>query len=186
MQHAGRSVIVSGTTVAIGLLSMLILPLPFIRSIGLGGMLIPLVCVLASITLTPALLRILGPRINRIRVMPKRLLTPDDAESGFWRRWATYVSRRPLAVFLVGMVLVALLLIPASQLNPSDAETAKQPAAADAAAGRAALAAVGITDGVFKPFTVLVEGTTDPAKLAAVTEAVFAADGDGRRCSARR
>ncbi len=46
MQHAGRSVIVSGTTVAIGLVSMLIIPLPFIRSIGLGGLLIPLVCVL--------------------------------------------------------------------------------------------------------------------------------------------
>ncbi len=74
MQHAGRSVIVSGTTVAIGLVSMVILPLPFIRSIGLGGMLIPLVSVLASITLTPALLRILGPKINRVRVMPKRLL----------------------------------------------------------------------------------------------------------------
>ncbi len=55
MQHAGRSVIVSGTTVAIGLVSMLIIPLPFIRSIGLGGLLIPLVCVLSSITLTPAL-----------------------------------------------------------------------------------------------------------------------------------
>jgi RND superfamily putative drug exporter len=61
MQHAGRSVIVSGTTVAIGLVSMVILPVPFIRSIGIGGMLIPLVCVLASITLTPALLCLLGP-----------------------------------------------------------------------------------------------------------------------------
>ena len=46
MTHAGRSVIVSGTTVAVGLLSMIILPLPFIRSIGIGGMLIPLVSVL--------------------------------------------------------------------------------------------------------------------------------------------
>ena len=50
MTHAGRSVIVSGSTVAIGLLSMLILPLPFIRSIGIGGMLIPAVSVTAAIT----------------------------------------------------------------------------------------------------------------------------------------
>lgn len=71
MDHAGRSVIVSGTTVAIGLVSMLLIPLPFIRSIGIGGLLIPLVCVLSSITLTPALRRMLGPRINRYRVMPK-------------------------------------------------------------------------------------------------------------------
>ena len=53
MTHAGRSVIVSGSTVAVGLLSMVILPLPFIRSIGIGGMLIPLVSVLAAITLLP-------------------------------------------------------------------------------------------------------------------------------------
>ena len=136
MQHAGRSVIVSGSTVAIGLVSMLILPLPFIRSIGLGGMLIPLVWVLASITLTPALLRLLGPKINRFRVMPKRLLTPDDVEAGFWMRWARHGLAAPAACFLAGMAVVVVLLIPASQINPGDAEIAKQPAAADAAAGR--------------------------------------------------
>ena len=48
MTHAGRSVVVSGSTVAIGLLSMVLLPLPFIRSIGIGGMLIPLVAVLST------------------------------------------------------------------------------------------------------------------------------------------
>ena len=48
MTHAGRSVVVSGSTVAIGLLSMVLLPLPFIRSIGIGGMLIPAVAVLVD------------------------------------------------------------------------------------------------------------------------------------------
>ena len=60
MTHAGRSVIVSGSTVAVGLLSMIILPLPFIRSMGIGGMLIPAVSVIAAITLLPALLAVLG------------------------------------------------------------------------------------------------------------------------------
>ncbi len=177
MQHAGRSVIVSGSTVAIGLVSMVILPLPFIRSIGLGGMLIPLVCVLASITLTPSLLRLLGPKINRLRVMPKRLLTPDDVEAGFWMRWARLVSRRPLIIFLAGMAVVVLLLIPASKINPSDAEIARQPASADAAVGRQTLTDAGITAGVYKPFTVLVEGTTAPDKLAAIAAAVRTAPG---------
>ncbi|HXR10829.1 MAG TPA: MMPL family transporter, partial [Gaiellaceae bacterium] len=67
MTHAGRSVIVSGSTVAVGLLSMIALPLPFIRSIGIGGMLIPAVSVLAAITLLPALLAVLGTRINSLR-----------------------------------------------------------------------------------------------------------------------
>jgi RND superfamily putative drug exporter len=66
MRHAGHSVIVSGTTVAVGLLSMIIIPLPFIRSIGIGGMLIPAVSVLAAITLLPAMLFTLGPRIYRL------------------------------------------------------------------------------------------------------------------------
>ena len=57
--------IVSGSTVAIGLLSMVILPMPVIRSIGIGGLLIPAVSVIASITLLPAMLSMLGPRINR-------------------------------------------------------------------------------------------------------------------------
>ena len=96
MKHAGRSVIVSGSTVAVGLLSMIILPLPFIRSIGIGGMLIPAVSVLTAITLLPALLYTLGPRVNRLRVMPKRLVEgSDDPEHGFWNRWAHLVVRRP-------------------------------------------------------------------------------------------
>src|SRR5438105_2093642 len=67
MTHAGRSVIVSGSTVAVGLLSLIVLPLPFIRSMGIGGMLIPAVSVLAAITLLPALLAVLGTRINSVR-----------------------------------------------------------------------------------------------------------------------
>jgi putative drug exporter of the RND superfamily len=82
MTHAGRSVIVSGSTVAIGLLAMVALPLPLLRSMGLGGMLIPVVSVLATLTLLPAMLAVLGERINSVRVMPRRLIDrghPEDA-----------------------------------------------------------------------------------------------------------
>ena len=76
MTHAGRSVIVSGSTVAVGLLSMVVLPLPFIRSIGIGGMLIPAVSVLAAITLLPALLAVLGTRINSVRAAAEAVRRP--------------------------------------------------------------------------------------------------------------
>ena len=56
MTHAGHSVIISGTTVAVGLLAMVLLPLPLLRSMGIGGMLIPVVSVLATLTLLPAML----------------------------------------------------------------------------------------------------------------------------------
>ena len=104
MTHAGRSVIVSGTTVAVGLLSMVVLPLPFIRSMGIGGMLIPAVSVIAAITLLPAMLAVLGARINSVRLLPKRFVDRGHPEDGAWGRWARFVLRRPVAVALVGFV----------------------------------------------------------------------------------
>ena len=160
MTHAGRSVIISGSTVAIGLLSMIILPLPFIRSIGIGGMLIPAVSVLASITLLPALLSLLGPRINRLRVMPRRFVNPPSAERGFWARWARLVGRRPLPVFLLGAVVVTLVVLPAFHINPSDAQLKNEPANGDALAGQQAITASGIPDGVYLPHVILVEHAT--------------------------
>jgi RND superfamily putative drug exporter len=177
MTHAGRSVIVSGSTVAIGLLSMVILPLPFIRSIGLGGMLIPLVAVLASITLLPALLSMLGPRINSVRVMPRRFVNPPDPDRGFWGRWAGLVTRRPLPIFLIGIVIVALVVYPATHMNPSDAQLKNEPAAGDAAAGRAAITKAGIPAGVYLPYVVLVENRATPAALATTSATVAKAEG---------
>ena len=116
MTHAGRSVIVSGSTVAIGLLSMVILPLPFIRSIGIGGMLIPAVSVLAAITLLPALLYDARAAHQQLRVMPRRVVEgSDDPEHGFWGRWARIVMRRPVPVAAVGLAIVARAAVPASR-----------------------------------------------------------------------
>src|SRR6266542_2459010 len=172
MRHAGRSVIVSGSTVAVGLLSMLVLPLPFIRSIGIGGMLIPAVSVLASITLLPALLALLGPRINRLRVMPRRFVNPPSAERGLWARWARLVGRRPLTVFVLGAVVVTLVVLPAFHINPSDAQLKNEPAIGDAAAGQQAITQSGIPDGVYLPHVVLVEKDASPATLEQVAHAV--------------
>jgi RND superfamily putative drug exporter len=173
MRHAGRSVIVSGSTVAVGLLSLVVLPLPFLRSIGIGGMLIPAVSVLTSITLLPALLYILGTRINRLRVLPRRLVEgSDDPERGFWNRWARLVMRRPIPVATAGLAIVAALLFYGVQLNPSDAQAKDFPGAGDAHDGFAALTESGISAGVLKPFQVVVEGEYTAADLQAVERAV--------------
>jgi RND superfamily putative drug exporter len=157
MTHAGRSVIVSGSTVAVGLLSMIILPLPFIRSVGLGGMLIPAVSVIAAITLLPALLAVLGTRINSIRVMPKRLVDRGHAEDGAWGKWARFVLRRPWPVALVGTVIVLVLAGIGLQLNPNESQLKNFPGSGTAIEGRQMLADAGISPGVMKPFAVLVE-----------------------------
>ncbi len=166
MRHAGRSVIVSGSTVAVGLLSMIIIPLPFIRSIGIGGMLIPTVSVLTTITLLPALLYTLGPRINSLRVLPKRLVEgSDDPDKGFWNRWARTVMRRPLAVAAAGTAIVALLLFYGLQLNPADAQAKDLPGGGPGHEGARVLTEAGITEGVHKPFQIAVEGSATPAEL---------------------
>jgi RND superfamily putative drug exporter len=172
MTHAGRSVIVSGSTVAVGLLSMLVLPLPFIRSMGIGGMLIPAVSVLAAITLLPALLATLGTRINSLRVMPNRMVDRGHPEDGLWGRWARLVLRRPWPVAFIGLAITVTLAVIGTQLNPNESQLKNFPGSGTAIQGRQMLADAGISPGVMKPFVVLVERGGDAQAVAAKVRAV--------------
>ena len=172
MKHAGHSVIVSGTTVAVGLLAMIVLPLPLLRGMGIGGMLIPVVSVLASLTLLPALLAVLGTRINSVRVMPKRLIDRGHPEAGAWGRWARFVLRRPVAVAAVGVVIVAVLAGLGTQLNPNEAQLKYFPGTGTAIAARDQLAAAGISPGVMKPLNVLVENGGNAQQIVGKLRAV--------------
>jgi uncharacterized membrane protein YdfJ with MMPL/SSD domain len=177
MTHAGRSVIVSGSTVAVGLLSMLVLPLPFIRSIGIGGMLIPTVSVITAITLLPALLATLGTRINSVRLLPKRFVDRGHPEDGPWGRWARFVMRHPGPVATVGLAIVAILVFYGAHLNPSEAQAKDFPGKGDAIVGRQALADAQISPGVMKPFVILVKDNGNPQAIAAKVRRVPGVDG---------
>jgi RND superfamily putative drug exporter len=177
MTHAGRSVIVSGSTVAVGLLSMIVLPLPFIRSMGIGGMLIPLVSVIAAITLLPAMLAVLGTRINSARVLPKRFVDHGHPEDGVWGRWARLVMRHPVWVALTGIAIVAVLAGFGTQLNPNEAQMKNFPGTGTAIAGRQMLADAGISPGVMKPLVVLVENGGNAKAVAARLRTVQGIDG---------
>ncbi len=174
MKHAGRSVIVSGSTVAIGLLSMVIIPIPVIRSIGIGGLLIPAVSVLVTITLMPAMFSLLGHRINKGRVMPKAIVEGTDLEQGFWWRWANLVLRRPLIVGAIGLAIVGLLVYSGSKINAGEAELKAELGTKthDAVIGYNTLVADGLSPGVAKPFVVLVEHNDSPATVARVVSVV--------------
>ncbi|TDC77967.1 MMPL family transporter, partial [Micromonospora sp. KC606] len=118
MLTAGRTVFVSGLTVALAMASLLIFPQPFLRSMGLGGMAAVLVAMLAALTVLPALLAVLGPRIDAVRVpLPWRRGTgagerAEAADGGAWARIARSVMRRP-ARYLIGVaVLLAVLATP--------------------------------------------------------------------------
>jgi putative drug exporter of the RND superfamily len=166
MTHAGRSVIVSGSTVAVGLLSLIILPLPFIRSMGIGGMLIPAVSVIAAITLLPALIAVLGDRINSVRVMPKKFTDKGHPEDGWWGSWARLVIRRPWPIAITGLLIVGVLVAYGLQLNPNESQLKNFPGTGTAIAGRTLLADAGITPGAMKPFNILVSNRSDARAIA--------------------
>jgi RND superfamily putative drug exporter len=111
MQTAGRAVMFSGATVAIGLALLLFVPVPFIRSLGFGGFLVPLLSLAAAATLQPALLSVLGTRVRG------RTFRPHGT---FWHRLAGSIMRRPKRFLSAGAVILVVAAIPAFwiQLTP--------------------------------------------------------------------
>ena len=106
---AGRTVAVSGVTVAVALASLLLFPEVFLRSMGYGGVATVLVDMLAALIVLPALLAVLGPKVNALRVR-KSVSTPAKHESaGAWYRLARNVMRRPV-VFVAVIVVILLAL----------------------------------------------------------------------------
>ena len=117
MATVGKAVAISGIAVAIGLASLTVFESPALRSMGLGGIVTVLSTLVFGLTVLPALLAMLGPRVNRLRIpMPRSLrLIEDDPVAadarqghGVWSRIAQRVMRRPLLV--AAPVLVILLL----------------------------------------------------------------------------
>jgi uncharacterized membrane protein YdfJ with MMPL/SSD domain len=109
MTTAGRTVLFSGLTVAAAMSSLLVFPQAFLRSMGYGGIAAVVVAMLAALTVLPAILRLLGRRIDAGR-MPWRRHKPvsTDTEHGAWAKLAHAVMRRPVlvAIAVTGMLLV--------------------------------------------------------------------------------
>ena len=113
MGTAGRAIVFSGFAVAVGLGLLLFVPVPFIRSMGVAGFLLPLVSIVACLTLQPALLSVLGRRsVQRLRARGGR-----RAESGFWAGLARTVIRHPVAVLVGSTSLLVLAALPAAFLH---------------------------------------------------------------------
>jgi trehalose monomycolate/heme transporter len=104
---AGRTVAVSGVTVAIVLASLMLFPELFLRSMGYGGVATVLVDMLAALIVLPALLAVLGPKVNSLRIRRSVQRPPAAEGSGGWYRLAHSVMRRPL-LYAIPIVVVLL------------------------------------------------------------------------------
>jgi RND superfamily putative drug exporter len=113
---AGRSVVLSGLTVAIGLLSLLVLPVPFLRSIGVAGMLIPLVTIAAAVTLLPIVLAAFGVALDS-----RRLRRGSTTFSARWERWGRTVVRRRWIAGAAGLAIMVGLALPGLSMNSGQA-----------------------------------------------------------------
>src|SRR5271170_5752657 len=114
---AGRTVAVSGVTVAVALTSLMLFPVDFLRSMGYGGVATVAVDVLAALIVLPALLAVLGHRVNALRIRRSVQRPPRDESSGAWYRLARSVMRRPLVY--VAVITIALLALGAPFLRVS-------------------------------------------------------------------
>jgi uncharacterized membrane protein YdfJ with MMPL/SSD domain len=182
MQTAGRAVIFSGGVVAIGLGLLIFMPLPFMRSMGVGGLLIPLVSIAAAATLQPALLSVFGRRgTRRVRVL-RRHAPRTDVEHGFWARLARSIMRRPVAYFALGAGVLIAAAIPALALRLTPGSADGIPRHPQAIRGFDVLrSAVG--PGAVAPTQVLVDAgpgasVRDPAVAAAIGRLVRGAEAD--------
>lgn len=112
METAGRTIAISSTTVALGLATLLLVPVPFVRSLGFAGVLVPIVSLIATMTLQPVLLSYLG--VEGVRTYGFHGLLSQNQQL---LRIVNFVIRKPMAVFLSSIALLAVAIIPLFSLS---------------------------------------------------------------------
>lgn len=129
MQTAGRTVMFSGLTVVISLLSLLVFPQMFLKSMGMGGSAAVLVAMLSALTILPAILALAGNRVNSLSVWSlfrRRSVVKTGpvvaSKPGFWYRNSQFVMRHPVSVLIVTLVVLVWLGLPFLRVNfmPTD------------------------------------------------------------------
>jgi RND superfamily putative drug exporter len=150
MQHAGRAVVFSGSTVGISLLALVALPVPFLRSLGIAGMLIPLVSVAVAITLLPVVLATIGPKLDR-----RHTGRADRAGRG-WSAWARIIVRHRWTAALASAAVLGALVVAASTIQLGNPRADSLAQAGPARTGLDQLVDSGIGTGPLSPFDTVV------------------------------
>ena len=171
MRTAGHAVVASALTVAISLLALVVIPVPFLRSFGLGGLLIPAVSTAVTLTLLPALLSKIGPRVDYPRIRH------EVTASRPWTAWSRLVVRRRWPAAILAVLVLGALCLPLGQLKIGASRSESLASSGPAYASLQTLRDGGVPTGALTPLEVLVQG--DAADAGAAQVAARARDVDG-------
>ena len=160
MVTAGRAVLLSGLTVAIGLMSLIVLPVPFLRSTGIGGMLIPLISVAVVLTLLPAILASVGPRVDWPRIRH------EASASRGWTTWAKAIVKRPWMGVAVALLVLGVATFPVLHLRVGQTSAQSEAQSGPAHHLYGELMSGGVPAGVLTPMEVLVRSSHAASTLA--------------------
>ncbi|WP_026401281.1 MMPL family transporter [Actinomadura rifamycini] len=175
MATAGRTVAVSGVTVAVSLSGLLLFDQNFLRSMGYGGIATVFVCMIGALTVLPALLAVLGPRVNALSFR-RRGTNRGESGEGWWGRLARSVMRRPVVYAVATVALLLALGAPFLRINWGGVDAKVLPADAEARVVAEALE----TDyprNATSPVEAVVTGTSDRAAIQAYGDRLAALDG---------
>ncbi len=142
MRSAGRTVLFSALTVASALSALFIFPQRFLYSMGVGGATVAVVAAMISLVLLPAMLAVLGPRVNALsprRLQRRAAADARPAADGAWFRWAQGIVARPVPAAVVAIALLLLLAAPALGVRFTAASEADFPASLEPGQVRVAL-----------------------------------------------
>jgi RND superfamily putative drug exporter len=154
LRTAGGAVAISGTTVILGFAALLGTPLLETRTVGVAGIVTVLVMMLLTTTLLPALLTLLGSRIDWPRWLARRLAWYHGRRGWAW--WARTIGRRPLAALVGGLMLLGLLAYPVLHIRVGLPARDWWPAGTEAGQGAVELERMGLA-GVIQPIHLVIE-----------------------------
>ena len=166
MQTAGHAVLASGVTVAISLIALVVVDVPLVRSMGFGGMLIPVISTLVVLTLLPALLSLAGPRVDWPRIRKE-----GHASRG-WAAWARGVVRFRWIAAGAALAGLALAIVPVFGLQIGQANSDSLASNGEPHDTLVALRANGVGSGVLTPMPLLVKPGGDAQAIADAAERV--------------
>jgi putative drug exporter of the RND superfamily len=173
---ATRAVLFSGLTVVVALMGMMLLPNTIYRSIGLGAILVVIIAVAASLTLLPAVLALMGDKVDAVRIRRRRN-SSGQRRSRFWDRMTSRVMRRPVVSLVLAAGILVLAAVPSFSMNEGFSGVSTLPDEAESKQAFVILERE-FSGGLGSPVEIVIDGDITPSVTASIGDMQEALDAD--------